>query len=56
MKTVEAVKAGIESGIELERTTRTQREQAEQMLVSMKDVVSDALKKADVDTASATTF
>src|SRR3989344_2984522 len=54
IKTVDAVEAGINEGIRLESETRKMREQAEQLLVGIKDRISEALKKADIQSAEAT--
>ncbi len=52
--TINAIKTGIEQGIQLEADSRARRAEAHQLLVSVKDVVSDALKKSDIDSAQAT--
>jgi len=47
--TINAIQQGIQEGLEMEETTRDQRRQAEEMLVRMKDIVTDALKEADLE-------
>lgn len=50
-KTINIIKAGIEEGIKIESEARQRRVEAHTLLVSMKDVVTDALKQANIEAA-----
>ena len=50
-KTIGIIKAGIEEGIKLETEARTRRTEAHAILVSIKDVVTDALKQSNIEAA-----
>ena len=50
-KTINVIKAGIEDGIRIENEARQRRVEAHQLLVSLKDVVTDALKQANIEAA-----
>lgn len=50
-KTISVIKSGIEEGIKIESEARQRRVQAHEILVSIKDVVTDALKQSNIDAA-----
>jgi hypothetical protein len=53
-KTIEAVKLGVENAIKYEADSREKREEAHRLLIELKDVVPDALKSADLESAART--
>lgn len=53
-KTIETIKLGVENAIQYEADSRVKREQAHQLLIELKDVVPDALKSADLESAART--
>ncbi len=53
-KTIETIKLGVENAIKYEADSRTKRKEAHQLLIELKDVVPDALKSADLESAALT--
>ena len=50
-KTIGVIKQGIEEGIRIESEARNRRTEAHEILVSIKDVVTDALKQSNIEAA-----
>lgn len=53
-KTIEAIKLGVENAIKYEAESRVKREEAHRLLIELKDVVPNALKAANIESAEST--